>query len=66
MGLVPMSEIAKIVGIATPFMDCAILLASEILGQDYRATGRNLRTMGLAGMSKDKILAYVTKGNGSR
>ena len=60
MGLVPMSAIAKITGIATPFMDCAILLASEILGQDYRVTGRNLQAMGLAGMNKNDLLAYVT------
>lgn len=65
MGFVPMAEFAKITGITTPFMDCAILLASEILGQDLRAIGRNLRTMGLAGMSKDELLAFVTRGDGT-
>jgi len=63
MGLVPMSEIAKVAGVPTPFMDSAILLASEIMGQDYRTTGRNLRAMGLAGLNKDELLRRVEEGN---
>ena len=59
MGLVPMAEIAKIAGVLTPFMDSAILLASEIMGQDYRATGRNLRAMGLVGLKKEELLRRV-------
>jgi len=59
MGLVPMAEIAKIVDIPTPFMDCAILLTSEIMGQDYRRTGRNLKAMGLAGLNKEELLRRV-------
>jgi opine dehydrogenase len=63
MGLVPMAEIAKIVGISTPFIDCAILLASEIMGQDYRRTGRNLEAMGLAGLNKEQLLHRVKEGD---
>jgi len=63
MGLVPMAEIAKIAGVRTPFMDSAILLASEIMGQDFRATGRNLRAMGLAGLNKEELLRRVEEGN---
>lgn len=62
MGLVPMAEIAKIAGVPTPFMDSAILLASEIMGQDYRATGRNLRAMGLSGLNKEELLRRVMEG----
>jgi opine dehydrogenase len=65
MGLVPMAEIAKIAGVPTPFMDSAILLASEIMGQDFRATGRNLRAMGLAGLNKEELLRRVEEGNES-
>jgi opine dehydrogenase len=61
MGLVPMAEIAKIAGVPTPFMDSAILLASEIMGQDYRATGRNLRAMGLANLNKEELLDRVER-----
>ncbi len=56
MGLVPMSEMAKAAGISTPFMDSAILLASEIMAQDYRASGRNLEAMGIAGLNKEQLL----------
>jgi opine dehydrogenase len=63
MGLVPMAEIAKIVRISTPFIDCAILLASEIMGQDYRRTGRNLEAMGLAGLNKEQLLRRVKEGD---
>jgi len=63
MGLVPMAEIAKIVGVPTPFMDSAILLASQIMGQDYRAAGRNLRVMGLVGLNKEGLLRRVMEGN---
>jgi opine dehydrogenase len=63
MGLVPMVEIAKIAGVPTPFMDSAILLASEIMGQDYRATGRNLDAMGLAGLNKEQLLRRVKEGD---
>jgi len=59
MGLVPMAEIAKIAGVPTPFMDSAILLASEIMGQDYRTTGRNLGAMGLVGLNKEELLRRV-------
>jgi opine dehydrogenase len=65
MGLVPMSEIAKIAGVPTPFMDSAILLASEIMGQDYRATGRNLEAMGLVGLNKEELLHRAEEGNES-
>jgi opine dehydrogenase len=63
MGLVPMAEIAEIAGVPTPFMDSAILLASEIMGQDYRATGRNLRAMGLVGLNKEELLHRMEEGN---
>lgn len=63
MGLVPMAEIAKIAGVPTPFMDSAILLASEIMGQDYRMTGRNLEVMGIAGLNKEELLRRVEEGN---
>jgi opine dehydrogenase len=63
MGLVPMAEIAKIVDIPTPFMDCAILLASEILGQDCRRFGRNLEAMGIVGLNRQQLLRLLRQEN---
>ena len=65
MGLVPMAEMAKIAGVPTPLMDCAILLTSEIMGQHYRTTGRNLDVMGLTGLNKEELLHRVEEGNES-
>lgn len=59
MGLVPMAEIAKLADIPTPFMDSAILIASEIMEEEYRVTGRNLDAMGLAGLSKKELLCKL-------
>jgi hypothetical protein len=42
-------------------MDSAILLASEIMGQDYRATGRNLEAMGLGNLNKEELLDRVER-----
>jgi hypothetical protein len=35
------------------------------MGQDYRATGRNLEAMGLAGLNKEELLRRVDEGNES-
>lgn len=59
MGLVPMAEIAKIVGVKTPIMDMIINLASEMLDIDFRKEGRNQNKLGIENMNKDDILNYV-------
>ena len=59
MGLVPMTEIAKLVNVKTPVMDLAIDLASALLERDFRAEGRTLEKMGISGMSKEDLLEYV-------
>lgn len=59
MGLVPLTEIARLVGVPTPIMDATITLASAALGRDLRATGRTLKSLGLEGMNKDQLLALV-------
>lgn len=45
-GLVPMSELARLAGLATPNADAIIELASTINQVDYRATGRGLSEHG--------------------
>lgn len=59
MGLVPMTELAKLVNVKTPVMDLAIDLASALLERDFRAEGRTLEKMGISGMSKEDLLEYV-------
>lgn len=59
MGLVPMTELAKLVNVKTPVMNLAIDLASALLERDFRAEGRTLERMGISGMSKEDLLEYV-------
>jgi opine dehydrogenase len=50
-GLVPISELGKAAGVPTPLIDLAIHLGDEILGTDYRQTGRTLARLGLSGLT---------------
>ena len=59
MGLVPLSELGRAFGVGAPTMDAIILLADIIHGKDYRATGRNLKSLGLEGMSATQIRDFV-------
>lgn len=59
MGAVPMAELAKIAGVQTPMMNMIIDLACAVLNRDFRAEGRTLKRLGIDGMSKDELLAYI-------
>ena len=61
-GLVPMSELGKVLGVATPVIDSLITVASVANEENYRETGRNLERLGLAGLTRDEILTRVTTG----
>lgn len=61
-GMVPVSELGRLLGIPTPGFDAVIHLASLANGTDYRATGRHLESLGLAGMSPDELLSFVAPG----
>lgn len=57
--LVPVVSFGKLLGIQAPIIECIIRLASAINGVDYLRTGRNLETLGLSGMSLEKILTCI-------
>ena len=57
--LVPVASFGRLLGIQAPIIECIIKLASAINGVDYFKTGRNLETLGLSGMSLEKILTYI-------
>jgi len=61
-GLVPISELARQVGIETPHIDAIITLASAVLDRDLRKEGRNLGQLGLEGLTRNEILEFVTTG----
>jgi opine dehydrogenase len=55
-GLVPIAELGRNAGVPTPLTDLAIRLADELLGTDYRHTGRTLHRLGLDGLSVDECV----------
>ncbi len=62
MSLVPLSELGKAVGVATPNIDAVIQLTSSVYGEDFRAKGRTLATMGLEHMDKEQIEHVFMQG----
>lgn len=59
MGLVPLSEFAKLVEVETPIMNLMIDLASQLLDRDFREEGRTLISLGLENMSAEDLIEYV-------
>lgn len=59
MGLVPLSELAKLVKVETPMMNLMIDLASQILDKDFRKEGRTLKSLGIENMNAKEIIKYV-------
>ena len=61
-GLVPLAELGRLGGVATPAMDHLIQLASIATGHDYRTHGLTLARMGLAGVGRDGLDRLLTDG----
>ncbi len=59
-GLVPLSALGKVAGIATPVIDSVIQIANALTGRDFFVEGRNLQALGLAGKSIAEINATIT------
>jgi opine dehydrogenase len=62
MSLVPMASIGAMLGVPTPTIDMVIDLAQLMHGTDYRAVGRTVETLGIAGMNVEQIHRLVTEG----
>ena len=60
-GLVPLSELGRLAGVATPIALGLSQVASAALGRDFFREGRTLERMGLEGRSLDAILSAVTR-----
>lgn len=61
-GLVPMAEIAKMVGVKTPVMDALITLASSALAVDFRSAGLTLERMGLTNLRPERLAKFLHDG----
>ncbi len=54
-GLVPVSELGRRIGVATPHIDLIISLADKVYERDFRREGRNLERLGLAELSVEEL-----------
>jgi len=62
MSLVPMASIGAMYKVETPAINLTIDLANLMNGQDYRANGRTVRTLGIEGLSVEELHRLVTEG----
>ena len=61
-GLVPMADIARLLGVKTPVMNSLITLASVASRTDYRREGLTLEKMGLAGVRREDLPKILGAG----
>lgn len=59
MSLVPLSSIGNMLGSPTPTLDMVIDLASILHDRDYRAIGRTVESLGIAGLNIKEIHRIV-------
>ena len=58
-GLVPIVELGRKAGIATPVIEGIVNIGSAVCHENFWETGRTLETLGLADLSKEEILKLV-------
>lgn len=61
-GMVPLEELAHLVGGRTPTVSAVITLAGQLLGEDLRQGARNLRKLGLEGLDAGSINKLMSEG----
>ncbi len=61
-GLVPISNLGKLIGVETPAIDSVINIACQLYGIDFWESGRNLESLGLEGLSLHEVKEYVRTG----
>lgn len=62
-GLVPIAELGRACGVATPVTETLILLAGAIFGVDFRQAGRTLERLGMVGWNPERIRRYALEGD---
>jgi len=60
-GVLPMMELGEAAGVPVPLMRSMIEICGNLLNIDFRKNGRTLEHLGLAGLSKDEIIAYLSR-----
>ncbi len=58
-GLVPRSQLGRLVGVPTPVIDGIVSIGSIVCREDYWSTGRTLESLGLDRLSREEIVGLV-------
>ena len=61
-GLAFLVSVADWVGVNVPIAKGLLALGSAVCGQDFRATGRSLEVLGLAGLGRAQLAEVLTEG----
>ena len=61
-GLGAWVSVARQYGVATPVMESLVNLATPVMGFDGWAVGRGVEALGIAGLDKNELAAYLGKG----
>lgn len=59
-GVLPIMELGKAAGVATPLLESMVHICEGLLNLDLHSRGRSLANLGLSGMDKEEILKYIT------
>lgn len=59
-GVLPIIELGKAAGVATPLLESMLHICEALLNMDLHTNGRTLKNLGLENKSKDEILNYIT------
>lgn len=59
-GVLPIIELGKAAGVATPLLESMLHICEALLNMDLHTNGRTLKNLGLENKSKDEILNFIT------
>ncbi|MEW6545727.1 MAG: NAD/NADP octopine/nopaline dehydrogenase family protein [Bacillota bacterium] len=61
-GLVPIAQLGRKAGVATPVTDAIVSLGAAVCGRDFWSEGRTLAKLGVEGLSVEEIRRLVRQG----
>jgi opine dehydrogenase len=62
VGLSFLVSVGELAGVATPLARAFLAIGGAVCGEDFLASGRTLRSLGLGDLSKDRLKALLAEG----
>jgi opine dehydrogenase len=57
-----MASLGELAGLDLPLINGFLAIGGAITGSDFKATGRTLSRLGLDGLSRDELAAFLQSG----